>query len=79
MEKQYAFYEGYLAMQMPHYHCEFEYAHCTEAKESKSSFYLKKPEGVYIQLPKKCFTIEQVEALRELFTRKYGLKFKGMK
>ena len=76
MKKQYAFFDNHLTMNMPHYHVEAGYARYVEAKESKSSFYLKVPEGEYVQLPKKCFTEEQITALRALFAEKFGKRFK---
>ncbi|MCL1952302.1 MAG: YcxB family protein [Oscillospiraceae bacterium] len=79
VECHYSFFAERLIAEVPHYHCAVGYAHYTEARESKSSFYLKKPEGTYVQLPKKCFTDEQAAALRELFARKFGEKFKQYK
>jgi len=76
MEKQYTFFENHLIIKMPHYYSAAEYMLYTETQESKGSFYLKMPEGGYVQLPKKCFTEEQVEALRALFERKFEKKFK---
>jgi len=79
LEKQYAFYEGYHTMQKPYIYYMVEYASYTEAKEYKIAFYLKLPEGTYVQLPKKCFTEDQIAALRELFERKFGKQFKQYK
>ena len=78
LEKQYTFFEDHLTMQMPHVYYVVEYAGYTEAKESKTSFYLKTPEGTYVQLPKKCFTENQITTLRDLFARKFEKKFKAL-
>jgi len=77
-EKQYTFFENYLTLQMPHVYDMVEYAYYPEAQESKSAFYLKTPEGTYVQLPKKCFTEDQITALRDLFARKFEKKFKAI-
>ena len=44
--------------------------------ETASAFYLKKANRDYVYFPKKCFAEEQTAALRELFARKFGEKFK---
>jgi len=76
MEKQYTFFENYLTLQMPHVYDMVEYANYPEAKECKAAFYLKSSVEGHIQLPKKCFTEEQITALRDLFARKFEKKFK---
>ena len=62
----------------PHYRgrLEVDYEHYTKTRESKLSFYLFKPESGAIILPKKCFSAEQIAALHDLLSRKYGEKFK---
>jgi hypothetical protein len=79
--RRYVFTEGCLICTFfagPHHHSRIEvnYEHYTETRESKLSFYLFKPEGGAIILPKKCFTEDQITALHDFLTRKYGEKFK---
>ena len=57
------------------------YEHYAQAVETKSAFYLtlamdKNQHGI---LPKQCMTDDQIAALRDLFARKYGAKFKQYK
>ena len=47
--------------------------------ETKTAFYIKSDVKGYGFFPKKYFTPEQIDALRELFTRKFGEKFKQYK
>ena len=51
-----------------------QYSRYTCAEETKTAFYLK-ARADCANLPKHCFTEEQISALRELFARKYGEKF----
>ena len=57
-----------------HERIEVEYAHYIGAKESGNTFFLQKEVGTII-LPKKCFTEEQITALHDFLSRKFGEKF----
>ena len=79
--RRYVFTEGclictYYADPYHHSRIEVAYPHYSETWEGKSLFYLVHPKVGSILLPKKCFTEEQIIALRDLLARKYGEKFK---
>jgi len=52
------------------------YDQVSKAYETKDTFYLKHKKG-WCFLPKSRLTEEQIKALRELFARKFGEKFKS--
>lgn len=53
-----------------------QYSRYVHIEETQAYFYLKRPDKFYVQLPKHCMTSEQITALRELFARTHGGKFK---
>ena len=73
------FFEDCLVADTPLFRSRIRYEYFPEAEEDKVSFYLMLPEGTYTILPKKCFTEGQVTALRALFARKFGDKYKERK
>ena len=55
-----------------------QYSRYTCAEETKTAFYLNTRVDC-VNLPKHCFTEKQITALRALFERKFGEKFKQYK
>jgi len=78
--KSYAFFEDYLFIQWSDRGADTQvtaqYSRYTWAAESYTAFYLKTPDRNYMSLPKHCFTEDQTAALRALFARKFGDRFK---
>ena len=79
------FYEEYLTnhRELPEFIDDtlYRYEYYTQGVETETAFYLEtamddQRHGIF---PKKYMTEDQATALRALFTRKYGDKFKGMK
>ena len=79
-QRVYAFYEDCLFTKISDRGSDSEitsqYSRYLRAEETKTAFYLKTPDKNYVNLPKKCFSEEQIDVLRELFGRKFGEKFK---
>lgn len=74
----YVFYEDCLTMETKHYSGKFNYDYYIGASEHKTAFYLMHA-AEHISLPKKHFSQQQQQLLRELFACKFGENFKGMK
>jgi len=76
----YAFFEDHLCVLVSDRGADSQitaqYSRYLWAAETNTAFYLKTPDKNYINLPRHCFTDEQAQALRELFTRKFGERFK---
>jgi len=78
-QRHYAFYENHLYLQMPHNNQTVDYVFYAEARETKAAFYLKTKLDEHVQFPKEHLSNDQATALRELFARKFGENFKGLK
>jgi hypothetical protein len=76
----YAFFEDHLHVLINDKDADHEtvarYDRYEKAVETAHAFYLKTPNKGYINLPKRFMTDRQIPALRELFTRRLGEKFK---
>ena len=76
------FYEEYLTNHKEFPGCiddiQFRYEYFSQGVETETAFYLEfaMDKQRHSILPKKCMTEDQITALQELFTRKYGKKFK---
>jgi len=77
----YAFFEDHLCVRISDRGSDTQvtaqYSRYLWAAETGAAFYLKTPDRNYINLPKHCFTESQAAALRELFARTFGDRFKS--
>ena len=79
-EIEYTFFEGHLEALVHEQDAEHQttaqYSRYVSIEETPAYIYLRKTDENYVQLPKHCMTSDQNIALRDLFTRKFGEKFK---